>query len=173
MSDTPFIGQIKVFGFDFAPRGFAQCNGQLLPINTNQALFSLLGTTFGGNGQTNFALPDLRGRAPIHFGQGVGLPNFALGQAGGQENNTLILSELPPHNHSANATGNTADQTYPNENTWAAGSSFPAYSSAAASGNMAPNSVSNTGNNQPHNNMSPYLVINYSIALSGIFPSRN
>lgn len=172
MSDQPFIGQIKVFAFDFPPRFHASCAGQLLPINQNQALFSLLGTTFGGNGITNFALPNLQSRAPIHFGQGPGLSSYLLGQAGGQENQTLISTEMPAHTHQAMGTANVADQTYPPGNTWAGGGSSSGYSNAA-NGAMAAASVSNAGGNQPHPNMSPFLVVNYSIALIGIFPSRN
>jgi microcystin-dependent protein len=172
MSDQPFIGQIKVFAFNFNPRFHAQCNGQLLSIAQNSALFSLLGTTYGGNGQTTFALPNLQSRAPIHAGSGTGLPTFSLGQTGGEENHTLIITEIPAHNHFAVASSNSADQTYPTGNTWADDSSAAGFSNSST-GTMAPASVSSTGGNQPHPNMSPYLVVNYCIALSGIFPSRN
>jgi microcystin-dependent protein len=170
---TPFLGVVRVFAFNFPPRGYALCNGQLLAINTNQALFALLGTTYGGNGTTNFALPNLQGRAPIHFGQGAGLPSYALGQTSGAENHTLIATEMPQHTHQAVGSGNNADQTYPPGNTWAKNGSAAGFTNAAANGTMAAGSVSNAGGSQPHNNMSPYLVVNYSIALQGIFPSRN
>ncbi len=172
MSTEPFVGQVKVLAFDFPPRFYATCAGQLLPISTNQALFSLLGTQFGGNGTTNFALPDLRGRAPIHFGNGAGLSSYVIGQAAGEENHTLLLSEMPAHNHLAVGTANTADQTYPTANTWANAGSAANYSNTS-NGTMSPQSVATAGGNQPHPNMSPYLVVNYSIALQGIFPSRN
>src|SRR6266536_3909865 len=109
----PFLSEIRIFSFNFAPKGWAMCNGQLLPINQNQALFSLLGTTYGGNGQTTFALPDLRGRVPIHFGQGQGLPNYNLGERGGEETHTLSSLELAQHSHTASASSNTADQVTP------------------------------------------------------------
>lgn len=172
MSTEPFIGQIKVFGFNFAPRGHASCNGQLLPINTNQALFSLLGTTYGGNGTTTFGLPNLQGRAALHFGQGQGLSNYNLGQTGGEENHTLLSAEMPQHNHLAVASSNNADQTYPPNNLWANAGSAAGFSNAGGAV-MNPQSLANAGSSQPHNNMSPYLVVNYSIALQGIFPSRN
>jgi microcystin-dependent protein len=172
MSSEPFIGQIKILAFNFAPRLHATCNGQILSIAQNSALFSLLGTTYGGNGQTTFALPNLQSRAPIHAGSGPGLPNYTLGEFGGEENHTLIITELPMHNHLAVASSNTADQTYPNGNTWADDNSAPSYSTTS-NGAMNPASVSITGSTQPHPNMSPYLVVNYCIALQGIFPSRN
>lgn len=172
MSTEPFIGQIKVFGFNFAPRFYALCNGQLLPISTNQALFSLLGTTYGGNGTTNFALPNLQGRAALHFGQGPGLSNYSQGQTGGEENHTLLQTEMPQHNHLAAASNNTADQTYPPGNLWANAGSGPGFSSTGGS-TMNLQSLANAGGSQPHNNMQPYLVVNYCIALSGLFPSRN
>jgi microcystin-dependent protein len=172
MSSDPFLGQVKVFGFNFAPRFHAQCNGQLLSIAQNTALFSLLGTTFGGNGQTTFGLPDLRGRVPIHFGQGPGLSPYSMGQIAGQENHTLILTEMPQHNHLAVASSNTADQTYPPNNLWANAGSAAGFSNTGGSV-MNGQSLSNAGGSQPHNNMQPYTVVNYCITLAGIFPSRN
>jgi microcystin-dependent protein len=163
----PFIGQIILVGFNFAPRGWAFCQGQLLSIAQNTALFSLLGTTYGGNGQTTFALPDLRGRVPIGFGQGPGLQNYVLGQTGGQETHTLISNEMPSHNHGLGANSNDAVDSNPVNN-------FPAAQGAyanTANGQMSPTQL--TGGSQPHNNLQPYLVLNYCIALVGIFPSRN
>jgi microcystin-dependent protein len=160
--------------FSFAPKGWALCNGQLLPINQNQALFSLLGTTYGGNGQTTFALPDLRGNAPIHEGGG-----HTLGEKGGEQAHTLTMSELPQHIHdfSANtcvqsATAN-ATAGSPTSNYWA-NSGRAAYSTGGVSlGAMSPQAVTNVGGSQPHTNMQPYLVLNFCIALQGIFPSQN
>lgn len=172
MSTQPFIGQIKLFAFNFAPNTHALCNGQLLAISTNSALFSLLGTTFGGNGISTFGLPDLQGRAAMHFGQGSGLSNYALGQKGGAENHTLITAEMPSHNHTAVASSNVANQTYPPNNLWADGASAAAYSTTG-SAQMNAGAVTNSGGGLSHDNMSPYLVLNYSIALQGIFPSRN
>lgn len=172
MSDTPFIGQIKLFGFDFNPRFYAFCNGQLLPINQNTALFSLLGTTYGGNGTTTFGLPNLQGRAALHFGQGPGLSNYSQGQTAGVENHTLTQPEMPAHNHPVLSSANTADQTYPPNNLLANAGSAQAFSNTASAA-MNPGTLANTGGNQAHNNMQPYLVLNYCIALSGIFPSRN
>ena len=172
MSTEPFIGQIKVFAFDFAPKSHALCNGQTLLISQNQALFSLLGTTYGGDGVTTFKLPNLQGRAALHFGQGPGLSNYTLGQTGGEEGHILSTGEIPQHNHIASASNNTADQTYPTNNLWANAGSSPGYSATGGS-LMNAQALSNAGSSQPHQNMSPFLVVNFSIALSGIFPSRN
>lgn len=152
--------------FNFAPKGWALCNGQLLPINQNQALFSLLGTMYGGNGQTTFALPNLQGRAPIHFGNG-----FTQGQAAGGTAHTLLIAELPGHTHAVVGSSNVADQGSPAGNYWAVESSN-AYS-ASADSSLAPQALAATGGNQPHDNLSPYLVLSFCIALQGIFPSRN
>jgi microcystin-dependent protein len=172
----PFIGQIVELGFNFAPRGYATCDGQLLSIAQNTALFSLLGTTFGGDGRVTFALPDLRGRVPIHQGQGSGLTNRTMGEMSGEENHTLITSELPAHNHSLNSVS-TAGYSRVSPNNFLGGESqnkTSFYSTAASpSGSMNPQSIGVSGGNQAHNNMEPYLVVNYSIALEGIFPSRN
>ena len=162
---TPFIGEIKVVSFDFPPKSWALCNGQLLPINQNQALFSVLGTTYGGNGQTNFALPNFQGRAPVHFGNG-----FTLGQISGEENHTLTSSEMPSHTHQVSASSATPDAGSMANNTWAANSG--AYDSNVTTA-MNPGSIANQGGGQPHSNMQPYLVLNFIIALQGIFPSRN
>lgn len=165
---TPFIGQIQMFSFNFPPRFWARCDGQLLPINQNQALFSILGTTYGGNGTTNFALPDLRGRTPLHFGQGPGLSNRSLGQVGGAENVTLLTSQLPSHSHTPAANNAAPTIGTPAGNLWAQGN----YSATGGS-SMAAGDIGNAGGNQPHANLSPYLTVNFCIALSGIFPSRN
>jgi microcystin-dependent protein len=152
--------------FNFPPKGWAFCNGQFLPINQNQALFSLLGTTYGGNGQTTFALPDLRGRAPMHLGSG-----FTQGQAGGEVAHTLTIAELPTHTHTAQAA--TADGDTPIATANMLGAFNNGYGSA---GNLTPllsSSIGNVGGSQAHDNMSPFLVLNYIIALQGIFPSRN
>ncbi len=169
----PFIGELMIFAGNFAPRGWAFCNGQLLPIAQNTALFSLLGTMYGGNGQTTFALPDLRGRAPIHAGQGPGLSDFTQGEFGGEENHTLTVAEMPAHTHTAfaDATNGTVDlpvNALPARNP----ASIPAYG-AGTSATLAANHVGAAGGSQPHNNMPPYLVLNYCIALEGVFPSRS
>jgi len=163
----PFLGEIRIMSFNFAPKGWAQCNGQLLPISQNQALFSLLGTTYGGNGTTNFGLPSLQGRVPLHFNG-----TFPLGARGGEELHTLIIPELPGHAHTVLASTNTADQTYPPNNFWARGGSAPGFHQNSNSG-MDPGTVTSIGGSQPHENRSPFLVLNFSIALLGIFPSRN
>jgi microcystin-dependent protein len=163
---TPFLGQIMLASFNFAPKGWALCNGQLLPINQNQALFSLLGTTYGGDGRVNFALPDLRGRVPIHAGGG-----FTLGQRAGEESHTLIVAELGAHTHLVTASSNAADQTSPAGNYFA--SSARAAFTASPNGALAATAVGSAGGSQPHENQSPYLVLNFIIALSGIFPSQN
>ncbi len=163
---TPFIGELRIYSFNFPPKGWAFCNGQLLAINQNQALFSILGTTYGGNGQTNFALPDLRGRIPLHWGDGV-----SLGERAGQESHTLTIQEMPQHNHGVRAWGNTAQVPSPAGNTWGGADANP-YATASNS-ILAPGSIGNAGGSQPHPNMSPYLVLNICIALVGVFPSRN
>jgi len=164
---TPYLSEIKIFSFNFAPQGYAMCNGQLLPINQNQALFSLLGTTYGGNGQTNFALPDLRGRVSIHSGQG-----HVLGEKAGEENHTLILSEMPAHNHLAMASSSGPSVALPTNNFWASKTGFTAYGTTGDAP-MSPQSIGNIGGNQAHENKSPYLALNFCIALQGIFPSQN
>jgi len=170
---TPFLSEIKIFSFSFAPRGWATCNGQLLPINQNQALFSLLGTTYGGDGRTNFALPDLRGRVAFHMGN-----SFTLGQRGGEEAHTLSLAEMPAHTHTL--TGNNAvvgaaanaTVVSPIGSFWA-NNGKSIFSSSAPNAQMSPKTVSNVGGSQAHENRSPYLTLNFCIALQGIFPSPN
>lgn len=163
----PILAEIRIFSFNFPPRGWAFCNGQLLPINQNQALFSLLGTTYGGDGRVNFALPDLRGRVPIHFSN-----SFVLGQRAGESAHTLNVAEMPQHTHSLNANPTIADQVYPAGSLGAAGASAAAYHNAS-NAVMSAGAVSNVGGSQAHNNMSPFLTINMAIALVGIFPSRD
>jgi microcystin-dependent protein len=169
----PFIGEIKWVAFNFAPRGWALCDGQLLPINQNQALFALLGTTFGGDGRTTFALPDMRGRTPIHVGQGPGLSQYVLGQEGGEESHTLTVSEIPWHDHPAMASNAEATAVSPAANVFAAKSRVPLYGPGPANIDMSASAIVAAGGSQPHNNMPPYITLNCVIALQGIFPSRN
>jgi len=161
----PFIAEIRIMSFNFAPKGWALCNGQLLPINQNQALFSLLGTTFGGNGQTTIALPDVRGRVPIHVGDG-----HTLGEKGGQEAHTITMQELPAHYHGVTVFNNNANAV-PAGNYFAAAKN--AYQPAPPNTSLAPNSVTMTGGSQPHTNQQPFTVLSFAIALQGIFPSAN
>ena len=163
----PFLSEIRMMSFGYAPKGWAMCNGQLLPINQNQALFSLLGTTFGGNGQTNFALPDLRGNAPIHVGSG-----HVLGEKGGAQAVTLSVAQLPTHVHVAHASSTAAEESVPTNSTYL-GLINNTYAGPANLTAMAASEISNTGGSQAHLNMQPFLVINFSIALQGIFPSPN
>jgi microcystin-dependent protein len=169
----PFIGQIQAFGFNFAPRGWAQCNGQLLPISQNTALFSLLGTTYGGDGRTTFALPDLRGRSMVNYGQGQGLNSIQIGQSGGNENTTLTVNNLPPHNHPVQVNVNTANGEE-STSTLYLSSHASAFSDAPTTNAvLAGVGSANTGGGQPFPNRDPYLGINVCIALQGIFPSRS
>jgi microcystin-dependent protein len=160
-----------MFGCNFAPRGWALCNGQLLSIAQNTALFSLLGTTYGGNGQTTFGLPDLRGRVPIHFGQGPGLSSYVQGQTGGVESVTLIPQQIPAHNHSLACSSDDANAGSP-ANNFPAAVANPIYSNAQNAA-LAANAISTVGGSQPHENRQPYQTLNFCIALQGIFPSRN
>jgi microcystin-dependent protein len=170
----PFLGEIRMGGWNFAPQGWALCNGQLLSISQNTALFSLLGTTYGGNGQTTFALPDLRGRVPVHFGQGPGLSNYDQGQVGGTESVTLTPNQMPVHNHHVNSYDNQGSSGTPTGNFPAAdGTGFTADWNDTSSTQMAPGMLTNSGGGQPHSNIQPFLTVNFVIALQGIFPSRN
>ena len=162
----PFLSEIRIMSFNFAPKGWAMCNGQLLPINQNQALFSLLGTTFGGNGQTTFALPDIRGRVPIHVGSG-----HILGQAGGEQAHTLSASEMPQHTHAAMAASVNSDNAFPTSNNLAVAANL--YGPPASLTTVHATTVTNVGGSQAHLNMQPYLTLTFCIALQGIFPSPN
>src|SRR5580698_1243006 len=170
----PFVGEIRVFPFNFAPNGWALCNGQILPISQNTALFSLLGTYYGGNGTSNFALPNLQGNFPIHQGQGVGLSQYVIGETGGAASVTLLVSEIPTHTHTVAcaATGNSSN---PSNAVFGAAprGKPPAYSAATGTKvNMNATAVATAGGSQPHNNMPPFLTLNFCIALQGIYPSR-
>lgn len=164
-----------MFGFNFPPRGWALCNGQQLSIAQNTALFSLLGTTYGGDGQTMFALPNLQGRVPIHFGQGAGLANYNIGQAAGQETVTLLVTQMPAHTHVPNCQTTPANQQNPLGGVWAteAAGATALYSNSAPNATMSPTALTNTGGSQPHSILQPYLVVNFCIALVGIFPPRD
>jgi len=162
---SPYLAEIRIFSFNFPPKGWAMCNGQLMQINQNQALFSLLGTTYGGNGISTFALPNLQGRMPVHVGNGI-----TLGQSAGEASHTLTLPEMPMHTHVPVGSSTPANLGDPTGNLWAAGSS--AYSPTPNT-NMNPASVLPAGGSQPHQNMSPCLTLTFCIALQGIFPSRS
>jgi microcystin-dependent protein len=173
-ASQPFLGQIEYYGFNFAPRGWTQCDGQLLPINNFQSLFSLLGTTFGGDGRTNFALPDMRGRVPVHDGgsAGSGLTRRPLGQKGGEEQHILTAAELPAHTHSLRGSTNPGNQVLPAGNALANDAPDETYRDEAPNTDMRAGSVGATSSGA-HENMPPFLVINCTIALQGLFPSRN
>jgi len=173
----PFVAEIRIFPFNFAPKGWAFCDGQILPLSQNTALFSLLGTTYGGNGQSNFALPNMQGSAPMHPGQGPGLSQHFLGEEGGSETVTLLQSEIPSHAHSVgNAKADAGDTTLPSGAVWAqsgAGRGVAAlYHETPATGKVNEFSLTPAGGDLPHNNMQPYLTINFCIALQGVFPPR-
>jgi len=171
---APFVGEIRMFGCNFAPRNYAVCAGQLIPIAQNTALFSLLGTTFGGNGTTIFALPNLQGRVPIGFGPGAGpgLSQRELGEVGGSESVTLLQTEMPAHSHVVSAQNSRADRANASGATLAA-SADAVYASGSPAATMSPQEVGLVGSGQPHNNLQPLLAINFCIALHGIFPARN
>ena len=162
----PFLSEIRIMSFGFAPRGWALCNGQLLPINQNQALFSLLGTTYGGNGQTNFSLPNLQGRTPIHSGSG-----HTLGEQGGEQAHTLTIPELPAHTHAAQGSTTNGDSVTPIGGVLGGVSNM--YGPAANLAALNPATVANVGGSQAHQNMQPFLALSFCIALQGIFPSQN
>ncbi|WP_342448689.1 tail fiber protein [Tamlana crocina] len=169
-----FIGEIRMFAGNFAPRSWALCDGQLLAISQYQALFSILGTTYGGDGRTTFALPDLRGRVAIHPGSGPGLSTYRQGSKGGTETNTLTVSQMPPHSHTVNAVVEDGNQSVPTGNLPAGTKALDKeYSDAAANTTMNSTMIGNSGGGQPVNNIQPYGTVNYIICLQGIFPSRN
>lgn len=168
---TPYLGEIRMVGFNFAPQGWAFCNGQLLSISQYTALFSILGTYYGGNGTTTFALPNLQSRAPIHQGQGQGLSPYNVGQNTGVESVTLNTQQIPGHSHTPMANATTVDQASPASHVW--GNSQQTNYSASGPVAMAAGAVAQAGGNQPHTNLQPYLVISFVIALQGIYPSRN
>jgi microcystin-dependent protein len=172
MPTGTFLGEITLVPYNFAPRGYAFCQGQILSISQNTALFSLLGTTYGGNGQTTFGLPDLRGRCAISTGQGPGLSNYSLGEQDGTENVTLITNQIPLHSHSVGAVDDDPNSSLPDGH-FLANLTPAGYSTAAPNTTMNPNMIQGTGGNQPHENRQPLLVLNYCIALEGIYPSRN
>lgn len=183
----PYLGQVEIFSFNFPPKGWTTCSGQLLPINQNQALFSLLGTNYGGNGQTTFGLPDLQGRVAIGQGQGQGLSSYVLGEKLGTEVHTLVTNEMAAHNHSLNADSTTAatnntdvpstnvvlGQTVGTQSGVANPFALNLYASGIPGGTLDTDSIGLAGGNQPHSNVMPYLALNFCIALIGIFPSRN
>ncbi|MFT3743530.1 MAG: tail fiber protein [Pyrinomonadaceae bacterium] len=171
----PFVAEIRIFPFNFAPRGWAWCDGQLLPLSQNTALFSLLGTTYGGNGKSNFALPDLQGRAPMHPGQGPGLSLHDLGETGGSETVTLLETEIPSHSHSAGSQnvalgGVVQPSATTTLNRPASGNLFATTTNPTVQ--MAPETIAPTGGGQPHKNMQPYLTFYFCIALQGVYPPR-
>jgi microcystin-dependent protein len=171
----PFIGEIIMFGGNFAPRGWALCDGQLLDINQNQALFSILGTTYGGDGRTTFGLPDLRGRVPMHPGSGPGLTTRRLGEKSGAENVTLTTSQIPSHSHQGRVHSGTANSRSPVNNALSgeAGGVTAVFTSENPDSDMKSNAIANAGGGQSHTNIQPYQCVNFIIALVGVFPSRN
>jgi microcystin-dependent protein len=170
----PFVAEIRIFGFNFAPKGWAFCDGQLMPISQNTALFSLLGTTYGGDGKSTFALPNLQGNAPMHWGQGPGLSLHDLGETGGSETVSLLESEIPAHAHAVRAAIDPAELNAPSPARSLARSTsgFAYQSSAAGLVEMAPAALAPAGGDQPHNNLMPYLTLNFCIALQGVYPPR-
>lgn len=169
----PFVAEIRIFPFNFAPRGWAWCDGQLLPLSQNTALFSLLGTTYGGNGKSNFALPDLQGRTPMHPGQGPGLSLHDLGETGGSETVSLLESEIPSHNHGMLGAAEAAEENDPPNHAFAVTVGNNIYSTATSPlVNMADVTLAPAGGDQPHNNLQPYLTFYFNIALQGVFPPR-
>lgn len=171
----PFVAEIRIFGFNFAPKGWAFCDGQLMPLSQNTALFSLLGTTYGGDGKSNFALPNLQGQAPMHHGQGPGLSLHDLGESAGSETVTLLQSEVPAHAHGLQATTQPGEDPSPANEALGRSVGASLYQSDTATNlvPMAPQALATTGGSAPHNNMQPYLTLNFCIALQGVFPPRS
>ena len=169
---TPFVGEIRMFGGNFAPAGWAFCSGQLMPISENDTLFTLIGTTYGGDGQSTFGLPDLQGRLPMHMGTGPGLTTRTIGEMGGVETVTLTVNQIPIHTHAPQSDANNGNQATPQNRVWA-GAAASRYSSSAP--NLAMNNTlgGNAGGSQPHDNLMPYLAISFIISLFGIFPTQN
>jgi len=171
---NPFVGEIRMFGGNFAPAGWAFCDGSLIPISENETLFNLIGTTYGGDGQSTFALPDLRGRIPIHQGQGPGISqSYVIGEKAGVEAVTLTTQQIPAHNHNMLASTAAATNPSPSGNILATSPTISSYVIDVAGPQLASGAVQGTGGSQPHENRSPLLVLNFCIALQGIFPSRN
>jgi len=168
----PFVGEIRMFAGNFAPRGWAYCDGQLLAVSQNDALFSLLGTIYGGDGRTTFGLPDLRGRIPIHAGSGPGLSERRLGSKGGSEKETLTVNQLAAHSHQFNATTDFASESGPSDNILAQSTTANMYLAADTNASLAGNALSSVGGGQAHTNLMPYLCVHFIIALFGIYPSR-
>lgn len=167
----PFVGEIRMVGFNFAPQGWALCNGQLLPISQNDTLFNLIGTTYGGDGQQTFALPNLQGRSPVHTGQG-----FVIGEVGGSEQVALTVAQIPAHSHTPNCANSSAgNQLSPQGGVWSWDNSgqFGNYAAVSDGSNMNSGAIANAGGSQPHDNRQPYLAINFIISMFGIFPSQN
>jgi microcystin-dependent protein len=171
MSD-PFVAEIRIVGFNFAPTGWAQCDGQLMAISQNTALFALIGTYYGGDGKSTFALPNFQGSAPMHQGQGPGLSNHMLGEQSGSSYVTLLTSELPAHTHTVAGTGNEPLETDPSNGSWAALENGKGYRRQDIDTTMSPHALALAGSSLPHNNMQPYLTLNFIIALQGTFPQR-
>lgn len=167
---SPYVGEIRMFGGNFAPAGWMLCQGQVLPISEYETLFQLIGTTYGGDGQTTFNLPDLQGRVPVHMGTGPNGDQYVIGQSAGVETVTLSVSQIPAHSHVPLASTDTGTQTSPSGNVWANSAKFP-YSPNAPAAAMAGTAVQNDGGSQPHDNMVPFLAINFIISLFGVFPS--
>lgn len=169
-----YIGEIRIFGGNFAPVGWAFCDGSLIQISENDALFSLLGTTYGGDGQTTFALPDLRGRIPLHQGTNPSTgTNYLIGQKTGTESVTLVTQQLPVHTHAVNANSSTGDSSTPTNHIWGLSDSGKQYVASAPNGTMNPASITPAGGNQPHDNMMPFLTVNFIISLYGVYPQQS
>jgi len=168
----PFVAEIRIFPFNFAPKGWAFCDGQILPLSQNTALFSLLGTTYGGNGQSNFALPNLQGSAPMHPSQGPGLSLHDLGETGGSETETLIESEMPFHSHGVSVSTSDGTSQSPAGERLASGIGIAHYAAPNNLTQLSPQVIPPVGGSQPHNNMQPFLTLNFCIALQGVYPPR-
>ena len=169
----PFVAEIRIMANNFAPTGWAFCAGQLLPISQNTALFSLVGTYYGGDGKSTFGLPDMQGSAPMFWGQGPGLSDRFIGEIGGVQSVTLLQSEIPSHNHNVLTAGDPGDTNKPTNNAIARSSGASVYGTAGSTVTMSPNTIAPAGSSFPHNNMQPYITMNFVIALQGVFPPRN